>query len=67
LVIEDAPAGIAAGRAAGARVLGLLTTHSAPALSQAGAGPDLLTADLASVLSLADGTVLVDPAGPARP
>ena len=67
LVIEDAPAGIAAGRAAGARVLGLLTTHSAEALTESGAGPDLLASDLASVLATADGTVLVDPAGPADP
>lgn len=67
LVIEDAPAGVAAGRAAGARVLGLLTTHSAEALTEAGAGPDLLASDLASVLRTADGTVLVDPAGPDDP
>ena len=67
LVIEDAPAGIAAGRAAGARVLGLLTTHGAEALTEAGAGPDLVASDLGSVLGTADGTVLVDPAGPADP
>jgi sugar-phosphatase len=61
LVIEDAPAGVAAGRAAGARVLGLLTTHSAAALTGSGAAPDLLAADLASVLATADGAVLVQP------
>jgi sugar-phosphatase len=62
LVIEDAPAGIAAGRASGARVLGLLTTHGAATLTEADAGPDLLAADLASVLPTADGAVLVNPA-----
>jgi len=70
LVIEDAPAGIAAGRAAGARVLGLLTTHSTDALAEASAAPDLLATDLDSVLTTADGAVLVDPAGspdPQRP
>jgi sugar-phosphatase len=35
LVVEDAPAGVAAGRAAGARVLGLLTTHTAAELAGA--------------------------------
>jgi tRNA threonylcarbamoyl adenosine modification protein YjeE len=62
LVIEDAPAGITAGRAAGARVLALLTTHSADALTGSAAPPDLLAADLASVLATADGAVLVNPA-----
>jgi sugar-phosphatase len=62
LVIEDAPAGIAAGRAAGARVLALLTTHSADALTGLADAPDLLAADLASLLSTSDGAVLVNPA-----
>lgn len=35
LVVEDAPAGVAAGRAAGARVLALLTTHTAADLREA--------------------------------
>ena len=34
LVFEDAPPGVAAARAAGMRVVGLLTTHTADALSQ---------------------------------
>jgi sugar-phosphatase len=63
LVIEDAPAGIAAGRAAGAQVLGLLTSHSAAALTESDAVPDLLADDLSSVLPTADGAVLVNPAG----
>ena len=35
LVVENAPSGVAAGRAAGATVLGLLTSHSAAELSDA--------------------------------
>jgi sugar-phosphatase len=35
LVVEDAPAGVAAGKAAGCKVLGVLTTHSAASLHQA--------------------------------
>ena len=35
LVIEDAPAGIAAGRAAGCRVLGVLSSHTADDLHEA--------------------------------
>ncbi len=40
LVIEDAPAGIRAGKAAGARVLALRTTASDAELQQAGAAPN---------------------------
>lgn len=47
LVLEDSPAGIRAGRAAGCRVLGLVTSHS---LDQVvGAEPDWVVKDLASV------------------
>ena len=35
VVLEDAPAGIEAGRAAGMRVVGVLTTHAPEALSAA--------------------------------
>ena len=35
LVVEDAPAGVSAGKAAGCKVLGVLTTHSAASLHQA--------------------------------
>ena len=42
VVVEDAPAGIAAGRSAGARVVGVTTTHSAEALRDA----DLIVPDL---------------------
>jgi mannitol-1-/sugar-/sorbitol-6-phosphatase len=47
LVIEDAPAGIAAGRAAGATVLALTTTHDAAELDAA----DTLAATVAEALA----------------
>ncbi len=36
-MVEDAPSGIAAGRAAGATVIAVTTTHPAPELSDANA------------------------------
>jgi sugar-phosphatase len=51
VVLEDAPAGIAAGRAAGARVIALRTTHEDAAL----AGADLIVDDIAALLR--DGVV----------
>ncbi len=42
VVVEDAPAGIAAGRTAGARVVGVTTTHTADALRDA----DVIVQDL---------------------
>ncbi len=45
IVFEDAPAGIAAGKAAGALVVGLRTTHSVDSLSEA----DLLVDDLSEL------------------
>lgn len=47
LVIEDAPAGVRAGKAAGCAVLGLATTHSIERVQSAGA--DWLVKDLQSV------------------
>jgi sugar-phosphatase len=47
VVIEDAPAGIRAGKAAGARVLALRTTAPDPELTQSGA--DWIVNDLASL------------------
>ena len=47
LVLEDAPAGIKAGKAAGFQVLGLATTHDAETVWQAGA--DWVVKDLMSV------------------
>jgi sugar-phosphatase len=56
LVIEDAPAGIAAGRAAGARVLAVATSHSASELASA----DGVVADLTAciVKQTTDGLVI---------
>lgn len=45
LVVEDAPAGVGAGRAAGARVLALTTTHDAAELADA----DVVVSDLSCV------------------
>ncbi|MCJ1450405.1 hypothetical protein MMC28_000736 [Mycoblastus sanguinarius] len=47
LVIEDSPAGIRAGQAAGCKVLGLATTHSIAQLRAT--GPDWIVKDLKSV------------------
>jgi glycerol 3-phosphatase-1 len=47
LVLEDAPAGVRAGKAAGCKVLGLATTHRAQDLLDAGA--DWVVPDLRSV------------------
>lgn len=38
VVVEDAPSGVRAGKAAGARVIGVLGTHTAEQLHEAGAG-----------------------------
>jgi mannitol-1-/sugar-/sorbitol-6-phosphatase len=45
LVVEDAPAGVGAGRAAGAQVLAVTTTHRAEELTDA----DVVVTDLSSV------------------
>lgn len=47
LVFEDAPAGIKAGKAAGCKVVGLVTSHTAEQV--AAAGPDWIVKDLESV------------------
>jgi mannitol-1-/sugar-/sorbitol-6-phosphatase len=52
LVIEDAPAGIAAARAAGARVVAVATTHDPHALAEA----DLVVASLADLALAPAGT-----------
>ena len=46
LVIEDSPAGVRAGKAAGCAVLGLATTHGIERIK--GAGADWLVRDLRS-------------------
>jgi len=48
LVIEDAPAGIKAGKAAGCAVIGLVTTHSIEKIEAAGA--DWIVENLRSVV-----------------
>ena len=58
LVVEDSAAGVQAGRAAGTRVLGLLTTHAAADL----AGADYVAEDLSAVLAL-DGRLWVRTTG----
>jgi mannitol-1-/sugar-/sorbitol-6-phosphatase len=61
IVLEDAPAGVAAGHAAGMRVAALTTTHTAEELEGLVAELDLIVPDLrAAALSAAL------PAGPAR-
>jgi glycerol-1-phosphatase len=47
LVVEDAPAGVRAGKAAGFRVLGLATTHAVEQVREAGA--DWVVKDLRSL------------------
>ncbi|OAA37229.1 2-deoxyglucose-6-phosphate phosphatase [Metarhizium rileyi] len=47
LVLEDAPAGIKAGKAAGCKVIGLVTSHTVEQI--VGAGPDWVVRDLESV------------------
>jgi mannitol-1-/sugar-/sorbitol-6-phosphatase len=52
LVFEDAPPGVAAGRAAGARVVALTTTHSAHELQEA----DVVLTNLSGIHVHSDGT-----------
>ncbi|KAK3397773.1 HAD-like domain-containing protein [Sordaria brevicollis] len=47
LVLEDAPAGIRAGKAAGCKVIGLVTSHTVEQVVEA--GPDWVVRDLSSV------------------
>lgn len=47
IVVEDAPSGVQAGKAAGFRVIGLVTTHSAGQIRDAGA--DWIVRDLQNV------------------
>lgn len=53
LVLEDSPAGIRAGKAAGCKVLGLVTSHTLEQV--AAAEPDWIVQDLSSVKMLASG------------
>ena len=58
MVLEDAPAGVAAGRAAGMRVVGVATTHPREEL----AGADAIVATLADLPA-----ALGELGGPSRP
>src|SRR5690606_2453028 len=49
LVVEDAPAGVASGRAAGCAVVVVTGTHSADELAAASPAPDALAAGLAAL------------------
>lgn len=53
-MIEDSPAGIAAGKAAGCKVIGLATTHSIAQLRAV--RPDWIVQDLRSVKFIGDAT-----------
>jgi sugar-phosphatase len=65
VVFEDAPAGIAAGRAAGAAVIGIATTHAADELLAAGA--TAIAASVAEALELVARAGRAAPTAPARP
>jgi sugar-phosphatase len=56
VVVEDAPAGISAGRAAGARVIAVTTTHDADEVADA----DVIVTDLSCVrLEFTDDKVVI--------
>jgi sugar-phosphatase len=58
VVVEDAPAGAEAARAAGAKLVALTTTHDAAAM----AGADLVVPTLAAVaVALRDGAIVIAP------
>lgn len=66
VVVEDAPAGVRSGRAAGAHVIGLCTTHAERSMWEAGA--DWVVQDLASVCARWEGEeVVLSIAGRPRP
>jgi len=53
VVVEDSPAGIRAGKAAGCRVIGLVTSHTVDQVRSA--GPDFIVEDLTSVRMVGSG------------
>ncbi|MFI0349734.1 HAD-IA family hydrolase [Actinomadura sp. 9N407] len=55
VVIEDAPAGVAAGRAAGATVVAVTTSHDASELTEA----DLIVPDLTPMTAIPEGLHLI--------
>ncbi|DAA73084.1 glycerol-1-phosphate phosphohydrolase [Trichophyton mentagrophytes] len=60
LVIEDAPSGVRAGKAAGFKVLALATTHVVEELKEAGADWIIKDLDSASLKKFADGKVEIE-------
>jgi sugar-phosphatase len=56
IVVEDAPAGVRSGKAAGARVIGIITTMAAPALNAAGA--DWIVGNCADIQTVGSGSEL---------
>lgn len=60
LVLEDSPAGIKAGKAAGCKVIGLVTSHTVEQV--AAAGPDWVVKDLESVrlVSVEGGKTIIE-------
>jgi len=60
LAFEDAPAGVAAAKAAGMTCVGVTTSFSAAALASSGPAPDLTVADFAEFLA-GPGAWLQDP------
>ncbi|KAG9121134.1 hypothetical protein FRC07_003033 [Ceratobasidium sp. 392] len=55
VVFEDAPSGIRSGKAAGCKVIGLLTSHSREAVEAA--EPDVIVEDLSHVVATWDGDI----------
>ena len=51
IVVEDAPSGILAGRAAGCKVIAVCTSHTRQALLASGARPDYIVQDLTRCVS----------------
>jgi len=61
LVVEDAPSGLIAGRAAGARTLAVCTSHTRDKIVASGATPDFIVNDLTRVAARwVDGKVVVE-------
>ena len=46
LVVEDAPSGLRAGRAAGAKTVAVCTSHTRRAIQDSGVDPDFIIRDL---------------------
>jgi beta-phosphoglucomutase-like phosphatase (HAD superfamily) len=46
LVVEDAPSGLKAGHAAGAKTLAVCTSHSRQEIVESGTNPDYIVKDL---------------------